>query len=107
MFALEPGELAKVTLEKHEDKTDGAYCVVKAMSMREQREYAKEYDAIFEFKERDDFFENVKSLFSKYVISFHGYCSEDMEDAFSKEGLIEILRRLLAGRLVSYEEKKS
>lgn len=107
MFALEPGELGKITLQKHEGQDNAPYCLAKAMSMREQREYAKAYDAIFEFKERDDFFENVKRLFSKHVMSFHGYRSEEMEDAFSKEGLIEILRRLLSGQLIAYEEKKS
>jgi len=107
MHALEPGELARVTLEKHENVEGGPYCVVRGMSMREQRAFAVEYDSIFEFKERDDFFDNIARLFRKVVVSIHGYASDEIEDAFSKEGMIEILRRLLAGRLLSYDEKKS
>lgn len=107
MHALEPGELAKVTLEKHEGQESAPYCLVRAQSMKEQRSFAAEYDTIFENNSRDDFFNGVKALFQKHVVSFHGYRSEELEEAFSKDGMVEILRRLLAGRLVTHEEKKS
>jgi len=108
MFALEPGEIAKVTLQKHEGKDGAPYCLVKAMSVREQRKYAAEFDeTIRSAKTTTDYFDALSKLFLKYVISFHGYQSEELEDAFSEEGLLEILRRMIAGKLVSYEEKKS
>lgn len=108
MFALEPGELGRVTLTKHEEAENAPYCVVRSMSMREQRAYAAEYDAIFESdRTRDEFFDNVIAMFKQHVVSIHGYQSDDPEDAFNKDGMIEILRRLLGGKMVSHEEKKS
>lgn len=108
MFALEPGELGKVTLQKHEGKPDAPYCLVRAMSVRQQREYAAEYDKkMQEVTTTASYFDTLSELFLKHVESFHGYKSEELEEAFTEEGLKEILRRMLAGKLVQYEEKKS
>lgn len=108
MFALEPGELAKVTLEKHEGQAESPYCLVRAMSIREQRGYAAEFDStIRSAKTTEGYFNSLSELFTKYVISFHGYKSEVIEEAFTEDGLLEILRRMVAGRLVQYDEKKS
>ncbi len=114
MFAQEPGVLSRVVLEAHEKLKEAApYCLVVAQNMKQQREFAVEYDAIYETesdkkeKTRDEIFDSIKALFQKYVVSFHGYQSEDPEEAFNKEGMLEVLRSLLSGRLVSYEEKKS
>ena len=107
MFALEPGEQGKVTLAKHDGQDNAPYCIVEAMSLKQQRQFAIEFDAVYDIQTTDDHFDKVKELFTKYVKSFHGYRSDDVEEAFSKEGMLEILRRMVAGNMVSYEEKKS
>ena len=107
MFALEPGEQGKVTLAKHDGQDNAPYCIVEAMSLKQQRQFTAEFDAIYAVETGDEFCDKIKELFLKYVKSFHGYRSDDVEEAFSKEGMLEILRRMVAGNMVSYDEKKS
>jgi hypothetical protein len=107
-FALEPGELGKVVLKKHEGQTDAPYCVVAALSVRQKRNFTTEYDEAFRtVKTTGEYFDTLKNVFNKYVKSIHGYSSNDPEEAFTDEGMGEILSQLVRGTVVSYEEKKS
>ncbi len=110
MLALEPGEIGKITLDKHKDLSNPPCCVVVAKSMRQQREYDAAYEAVWKRQENesaDSVSQRLVDLFKANVLRIEGYASEDVEDAFTQAGIEEILARLVSGRLVHYEQKKS
>lgn len=110
MFALEPGERGKIVLEQHEGRENPPCCIVLAKSARQQREFDKAFDDLWK-KTPDDssqaFQDRLTELFKANVERIEGYCSDEVEDAFTRQGMMEILRKLVAGSLVRYEEKKS
>jgi len=99
-----------VVLDKHAGLENPPCCVVLAKSMRQQREYDAAYEAVWERQDGDksaDITQRVIDLFKANVVRIEGYKSEDVEDAFTHAGLTEVLGKLVSGRLVSYEQKKS
>lgn len=107
MYALEPGEIGKIQLDKHAEQANAPACVVVAKSAKEQRAFATEYDAMFESKNADDLQDKITALFKQHVTKIEGYQSDDVEDAFTQAGMLEILRKMLRGSMVAFDEKKS
>ena len=110
MFALEPGELGKIVLDRHEGVDNPPCCVVKAKSARQQREYDNSFDELWKRTDDDSskaFQDRLTELFKANVERIEGYQSEDIEEAFTRTGMVEILRKLVSGSLIKYEEKKS
>jgi glycine cleavage system regulatory protein len=107
MFALEPGETGKLTLDKHDGVEGSPFCVVVAKSAKEQRAFAAEYDAMFESNDSGDLQDRITAMFQSHVLRIEGYKSEDVEDSFTQAGMLEILRKMLRGTMVPHEEKKS
>jgi hypothetical protein len=110
MFALEPGELGQIVLEKHKGTESPPCCVVVAKSMRQQREYDAAYEAVWRRHEGDtsaNVSQRLVDLFKANVLRIEGYQCEEPEDAFTQAGLEEVLGKLVSGRLVPYEQKKS
>jgi hypothetical protein len=107
MIALEPGEIGKVFLDKHDAVENAPYCLVKALSIREHRKFVQAYDAMFELKTGEEIQHRMVELFKEHVIEIKGYSSDDVEEAFSQAGVLQILKKMLGGNIVSYDEKKS
>jgi hypothetical protein len=107
MISLEPGEKGRVYLSRHENVEGAPYCVVNALSIRQQREFVRKYEEMFELESGIAIQERMLELFKEYVVEVVGYSSTDPEDAFSQSGLMEILRKLISGSLITHDEKKS
>jgi hypothetical protein len=110
MFALEPGDEGKIILDKHKAIDNPPCCAVVAKSMRQQREYDAAYEAVWKRQEGDTsdaVSQRLVDLFKANVLRIEGYASEEVEDAFTQNGIEEVLGKLVSGRLVQYEQKKS
>jgi hypothetical protein len=105
MITLEPGEKGRIYLEKHEGIENAPYCLVKSLSIRQQREYIKKYEDMFETVSGIDLHSKMVNLFKEYVEDIVGYSSKDPEDAFSQGMLMEVLRKLIGGVLTPHEKK--
>ena len=93
---IEPGE--ECAIEYGEGKT----VAVVAMSAKQERQFAKEFDGLFNFESTEEHQDKVTALFSKYI-KWDG----DPEESFTRAGMIGILKEMLMGRLVKPDEKKS
>jgi hypothetical protein len=110
MFALEPGQLGKIVLEAHKDMESPPCCVVVAKTIRQQMEYDAAYEDVWRRHEGDtskSFTLRFVELFKQHVLRIEGYQSDDPLDAFTEDGLKEILGKLISSRLIPYEQKKS
>jgi len=113
MFALEPGDEGRIYLEKHLSlpESERPYLVVVALSAKESRSVAKEFDSLFSTDENgktlevDDFQDKITSMFQKYVKSWNGFRDGDAEDVFTRNAMLEVIRSFIGGRL-DYNEKK-
>jgi len=102
MIIIEPGELAKIEI------SETKFVFVRGLSAKQEREFAKEYDAVFEFETSAEHQDKVTALFTKHVVRWEGFGEgSDPEEVFSRSTMITVLRQLLMGKLVSAEEKKS
>lgn len=107
MFALAPGEIGKIVLQCHAKLENPPYCLVKSLTTQQERELSREYDDSWKFSSPDERYDKVKSMFQKYVFEVHGFATDDPETGLNSACMQEILSRLLAHNLISYEEKKS
>lgn len=107
MIALEPGETGKIILSCHEGNEKPPYCLVVALSIRKQREYVKKFDAMFEQDSGEGTLTKMVELFNEYVVEFIGYGSQEVEDAFTQPSIMEVLRKMCSGSILTTGEKKS
>jgi hypothetical protein len=114
-IALDPEQRFPIVLDCDADKPAETRPTfyVKALSMREQMRMSSSLDAIFEdAKTTEVICQRTVDVFGQYVVGWsnmgpHEFGSADIRDFLTQQEAMEILRKIMANRHLTIEEKKS